>query len=1387
MANKKIKILAIDDNRDNLVVLKALINDLFPEATYLSAVSGKNGIELCQSERPDVILLDIVMPGMDGYEVCTKLKADIRLKHIPVVMVTANRADKESRVKALEAGADAFLPKPVDESELKAQIKAMLRIKEAEDLKKAEKQRLEDMVLDRTEALELELADRKKAENKLIQSLDKITKNRQAIMNLMEDLKAEIAERKKMELSVQTERNLLRTLIDNLPDTIYVFDKECRKIIANKADVEVIGCESEADVLGKTDLEMFPGEKGRNFYNESMSVIKTGKPKIDFEEKFIKKNGEVKYLNSTQYPLYDINGQITGLVGIGHDITKRKKAEEDINAKNYELRFLNKLATDLAGLSSEENIGVFLNSRLKEFTGSEFLAYSEYDPDLKTFITRHIDASQKVIGKLINISSDKILNKPAPMNMSELSFNEMISEVVIEKKSLNEISFGAIPSFVDNAFGRFTGIDRYIGLSYVVGDNIYGTSLIGIKKDEENPSFELLKSYAHVVAVSLQRRRAEATLKISEENYRTLIQNQGEGVGIVDLDEKFVFVNPAAEEMFGVEKGALLNRYLTDFVETEQLLVIREETRKRSKAEKSTYELNIKRPTGEKRTILITATPQFTREGKLSGTFGVFRDITERKLNELELLRKQEFIETILENSPIGFAVNRIDDGSIIYVGSKFEDIYSVPSGSLNSVNEFFETVYLDPVQREIMRDRTINDIVSRDPERMNWNDIKIITRDGETKFVTAINIPLYEQNLMISTVQDVTARNISEKALNESYEFNNSLLSTIPFGMDIVDENGIVLFQSEKLHQIFGEKAIGSRCWELYRDDKKQCSDCPLFRGIKIGITENYESAGVLGGKVFDISHTGILFQGKMAMLEIFIDITERKKMEQKIIESEAYYRTLIDISPDGIVIADLEGNVSYGSIKALEIFGVPAGHKVIGSSVLNWIAPDFEQSIMERVTDIIKGNIAPETREYKLKKIDGTTFWGELSSSPLMNQDGIPYAIIIVCRDITDRKAAETELIKSKEKAEESDRLKTAFLHNISHEIRTPMNAIIGFSSLLREPDIDMESQSSYIETITQSSNHLLSIVNDIIEISNIEAGILKMNPKKTNPNNLMKSMLTQYMPKAVEKGIGLGLSVPDSDFYIDVDETKVLQVISNLLNNAFKFTSKGEIDFGYNLKKNKIEFFVSDTGIGISEEQHKRIFERFYQVENSISRQYEGTGLGLSISKAYVELLGGEIWLNSQSGKGTTFFFTIPFVNQETRFVPEIETIKTKNVKVKGKKTILIAEDEENNFRLMQAILSHLDLNIIHAENGKEAVEICRSGVKIDLVVMDIKMPVMDGYEATGIIKKILPSLPIIAQTAFAFESDRTKALNAGCDDYISKPVRKDLFVEMIMKYL
>ena len=249
---------------------------------------------------------------------------------------------------------------------------------------------------------------------------------------------------------------------------------------------------------------------------------------------------------------------------------------------------------------------------------------------------------------------------------------------------------------------------------------------------------------------------------------------------------------------------------------------------------------------------------------------------------------------------------------------------------------------------------------------------------------------------------------------------------------------------------------------------------------------------------------------------------------------------------------------------------------------------------------------------------------------------------------RDITERRKAEKDLIAAKEKAEESDRLKTAFLHNVSHEIRTPMNAIIGFSSLLNEPDLTEEDQHQYVDIIFQSGSQLLSIINDIVDIANVETGQAKVNLREVNLNAILKSLNDQFSINSKQNNISVSLkmSLNDDDSNILTDSTKLVQILTNLINNAIKFTKDGRIDFGYTLKDGFIEFFVKDTGIGIPQEFHSRIFERFYQVDSAVSRQYSGTGLGLSICKGYVELLGGTIRVESESGKGTMFVFTIPY---------------------------------------------------------------------------------------------------------------------------------------------
>jgi PAS domain S-box-containing protein len=378
--------------------------------------------------------------------------------------------------------------------------------------------------------------------------------------------------------------------------------------------------------------------------------------------------------------------------------------------------------------------------------------------------------------------------------------------------------------------------------------------------------------------------------------------------------------------------------------------------------------------------------------------------------------------------------------------------------------------------------------------------------------------------------------------------------------------------------------------------------------------------------------------------------------------------------------------------------------------------------------------------------------------------------------------------ELLGAKLKAEESDNLKSAFLANVSHEIRTPMNAIIGFSDVLLQPGISAEEMSKYVQIIRASGLQLLSVINDIIDISRIDTGQISIGEDLVNVDSMLNDLFVTYKKLVELKKLRFKYSagIRDGQVILRTDGNRVRQVICNLLNNAIKFTQEGEITFGYTVEEGFIRFFVKDTGIGIAPENTELIFRRFAQVVATGKKLYGGNGLGLSISKALVEKLGGAMTVESKPGKGSVFIFTVPYdkMTGEAK-VPQhgVESISYDW----GGKTILIVEDEVNNHTFLEEILSRRNVKILHAWDGFEAVEQVMTHPEISLVLMDIKMPVMDGFEATRFIKKFRPSLPVIAQTAYALASDRERAMKGGCDDFIVKPIERIPFLKMVNRHL
>ncbi len=518
---------------------------------------------------------------------------------------------------------------------------------------------------------------------------------------------------------------------------------------------------------------------------------------------------------------------------------------------------------------------------------------------------------------------------------------------------------------------------------------------------------------------------------------------------------------------------------------------------------------------------------------------------------------------------------------------------------------------------------------------------------------------------------------------------------------------------------------------------------------------------------------------------IKIFVD---KKNAE----ESTLKLTKAVTESPASVVITDANGQIEYINPKFTSLTGY-SFDEVIGLNpriLKSGFTPDSQyQNLWKTITS------GKEWRgEIQNKKKNGDFYWEDVSISPIFDDDGKITHYIAVKEDISDRKVLINQLIVARDRAEESDRLKTAFLQNISHEIRTPMNGIMGFIELLKDPEITGEEQTQYFDIIEKSSQRMLSTINDIIDISKIEAGVVKITKSEIRVNQLVSEVVYFFRPEAEKKGMTINLyldkSVDELVIYSDLE--KVFATLSNLIKNAIKYSVKGVINVGSTRKEGYVEFFVQDSGIGIDKSKLGVIFERFIQAESESIRSYEGAGLGLSIVKAYIELLGGKIYVESELGIGSKFTFTIPtntaFEVSDANFIEESKNNHIYNVEKMSRSTkILIAEDEETNAIYLKTILRQTDYNLFFAKTGKEAVEIFDANRDIKVILMDIRMPEMDGFQATKLIKEMNANVVVIAQTAYAFEGDKEKALELGCDNYLSKPIRKEDLLEMLRKYI
>jgi PAS domain S-box-containing protein len=890
---------------------------------------------------------------------------------------------------------------------------------------------------------------------------------------------------------------------------------------------------------------------------------------------------------------------------------------------------------------------------------------------------------------------------------------------------------------------------------------------------------------------SQQKKVEEALFENENNRFRKIVENAPIAMAIVSMEGKIEFINHKAINVFG---------YLPEDIPTMDRWWVQAYPDENYRKEViSDWTGRIQRALNENIEIIGNEYHTTSKDGTvktffISGAFVsdkifvLFDDITSRKKAEEELKNSKELLELSFKISPDIAIITRLSDGLIVDINERFVTLSEYKREEAIGKT----TPELNLYENIENRTKVVEEIKMKGFSENN----EIVFRTKSGKLISGIMssqvLNIYSTPHIYSIIHDISERKQMENQIKESESKFRKIYENGPLGMALVGKDFYFSMVNSTFCRMMGysEQELKKLTFKDITHPDDLSRDIEFINKLVKGEIATYKTEKryirkdnqIIWGTVTLTSNkvgdgTSFYF---VAMIE---DITERKRIEDLLVQSETKYRTLVETTNTGFVIIDNEGKVEDANLEYVRLTGYENLQQILNRNVAEWTAKYDRERNLEEVKKCFKNGFV---RNLEVDYVDLKGNYTPIEVNATVVNIGGKDSVVTLCRNISQYKQTEMELIKAKEKAEESDRLKTAFLQNMSHEIRTPMNAICGFSRMLNKPDLSEEKRKSFSNIIQNSGQQLLSIVSDILTISSIDTKQEKVNYSNVCVNNIILDLLVIFKQQAMNRNISLfsKQQLTDIQSEITTDKTKLTQILTNLLVNALKFTHEGFIEFGYSLNESELEFYVKDTGIGINAELQEKIFERFRQADFSINKKYGGTGLGLSISKGFVELLGGKIWVQSEVDKGSTFFFTIPY-----KPVSEFKTDNKSNSTQKqyeNYKTIMVAEDEEFNFLFIEEIFINMKLNLIHTKDGKEAVEACKSNPNINLVLMDIQLPIMDGHTAAKKIKEFRPDLPIIAQSAYALEKE-IEEYSGIFNDYLIKPIQEEELIRKIKNYI
>lgn len=865
------------------------------------------------------------------------------------------------------------------------------------------------------------------------------------------------------------------------------------------------------------------------------------------------------------------------------------------------------------------------------------------------------------------------------------------------------------------------------------------------------------------------------------------------GIGVV-VNRVIQEANPRLCSILGYPSEELVGQgsrmlYLCD---EDFEYVGREKYRQITEHGTGTAETRLKRKDGRIIDVLLNSTPIDTGDLSKGVTFTVL-DITSGKQAEIRLRESEEKYRSLVEQSIQGMIIGRDNPPRICFASKPMESILGYTPGELMnfSPEELFAIVHPDDRESyyKAFRERIAGRL------KHIHREFRMIHKNGQVRWVELFGTTILNEGTPATqtVMVDISERKYAEKELLESGEKLKKLFDNIRDGLfvhPVLDngEHGVFELVNRSASEILGyseQELLGMYPEDIY---------APVFPDA--GIAREMGLLDQAGSQIFEavqlhrngtripveVRTARIELSGRECTISTVRDITGRKRSNEELKK----IATALQQSPTVVVMMNADAEIEYVNPRYTELTGYSAG-EVTGQYPSILQAGMIPREIYNRMWRTLKKGRVWRGELLDRKK-SGEPYWENVIIAPVKTDQGIITNYVALAEDITEQKRLWSELVAAKEKAEESDRLKTAFLANMSHEIRTPMNGILGFSELLKDPLLSGSKKDEYIELIGQSGRRMLCILNDLIDISKIESGEISLHHTVVCLNDVFHDLQAFFEPQATQKGLYLrcGKCLDSSDCHIETDRVRLIQILTNLLQNALKYTLSGGIEFGCTKKGDKLEFYVRDTGIGVPEHLKERIFDRFLQGPADPVHMHDGVGLGLSISKSLVELLGGSIRLESEVGQGCVFLVTLPYLRAEARKKEPDPLLAPTGRKFKKDLCILVAEDDNVNRILLEKVLGGKNIAVVATVDGSLAVREVRQNPRIDLVLMDIRMPGMDGYEALGEIKKIRPELPVIAHTAFALPEDKKNALDAGFDAFLTKPVNIEELFGLIHRF-